>query len=135
MNIPSGRVESLAAIFQAAKFSIVGIANTLVDAVLFYALTQVLLFPILPAKWISYSAGLANSFFWNRRWTFRTASSTPLAAPKFIGFNLIGLLINAGLLALALHVFRLPLPLAWLAATAGAWLWNFWTSKRLVFKS
>jgi putative flippase GtrA len=135
LNTGSGRAESLTAIFQAARFSIVGVSNTLIDAALFFALTQALAAPILPAKWLSYSAGLANSFFWNRRWTFRAEINTARAAPQFLALNLVGLLANAGLMALGLHVLQLPLPVAWLAATAGAWLWNFWSCKQLFVNS
>jgi putative flippase GtrA len=131
----SSRVESPAAILQAARFSIVGITNTLIDAAIFFALTQGLAVPVLSAKWISYSSGLANSYYWNRRWTFREARLARQAAFRFVALNLAGLLVNASLLALGLDILHLPLQLGWLVATGGSWLWNFWGSKQLVFKS
>lgn len=135
MDLASARVDNLGGLLQAARFSIVGIANTLIDAAFFFALAQALAFHPLPAKWISYSAGLANSYYWNRRWTFQTEGPVRQAALRYAAVNLVGLLANAGLLTLALNTLHMPLPLAWLAATGGSWLWNFLGSKQLVFKS
>ncbi|MDI6710797.1 MAG: GtrA family protein [Bacillota bacterium] len=57
---------------QFPRFCIVGVGNTAVDLASFLLLTLGGV-PYLPAQALSYAAGMANSFFVNRRWTFRAA--------------------------------------------------------------
>ncbi|PIK26411.1 GtrA family protein [Bacillus pumilus] len=53
-----------------AAFSIVGAGNTLIDFIFFFFLTACFVPPFL-AQCLSYSAGMMNSYFWNRKWTFQ----------------------------------------------------------------
>ena len=53
-----------------ARFGTVGAGNTLIDFVVFFLLTS-LRVPYLAAQLFSYSAGVANSYIWNRTWTFQ----------------------------------------------------------------
>ncbi|MGX9291551.1 GtrA family protein [Bacillus sp. A015] len=53
-----------------AAFSIVGAGNTLIDLIFFFFLTACFVPPFL-AQCLSYSAGMMNSYFWNRKWTFQ----------------------------------------------------------------
>ncbi|MDR0125615.1 MULTISPECIES: GtrA family protein [Bacillus] len=53
-----------------AAFSIVGAGNTLIDLIFFILLTACFVPPFL-AQCLSYSAGMMNSYFWNRKWTFQ----------------------------------------------------------------
>jgi len=57
---------------QFIKFNIVGILNTLVDLAVFSALTGLAGFSDTPAKTVSYSCGVLNSYLWNSKWTFKT---------------------------------------------------------------
>ncbi|WP_027092355.1 GtrA family protein [Cohnella thermotolerans] len=55
-----------------AKFALVGAMNTGVDFAVFAALVYGLGVPTGLAQPVSYLCGFANSYLWNRNWTFRT---------------------------------------------------------------
>jgi putative flippase GtrA len=54
-----------------ARFAVVGGMNTAIDALLFFSLTATTSMAPVIANVISYSAGMLNSYFLNRSWTFR----------------------------------------------------------------
>jgi putative flippase GtrA len=56
-----------------ARFAVVGGMNTAIDALLFFLLTATTSIAPVIANVISYSAGMLNSYFMNRSWTFRGA--------------------------------------------------------------
>jgi putative flippase GtrA len=123
---------------EGARFLLVGLANTLVDAALYFALSSglfVLVVPKLIAKAIAYAAGVVNSYYWNRRWTFRSSLPVSRSLLPFTLANLAGLAINVALLRAGLALLHLPEFHAVAAATAGAVIWNFMINKFLVFKS
>jgi putative flippase GtrA len=123
-------------LIQAIKFGAVGVLNTGVDLGLYFVLTRWLGLGSVPvlAKSISYSAGILNSFIWNKTWTFRSKAGTLVTLIPFVITNLIGLGINTGTLELCLKVLHLP-ELAGLAVATGSTLaWNFLISKFIVFK-
>jgi putative flippase GtrA len=121
---------------QALRFLAVGLLNTAVDAGLYLALTRALGLGALPAlaKGISYSAGVLNSFYWNRSWTFRSEAKASRALLPFALASLVALALNAGTVHLALHALHLPEALAFLAATGVAFLWNFAISRFVIFR-
>lgn len=130
-SLPEGASEGV-------RFVLVGVANTLVDAALYFALSSgffLLVIPRLAAKALAYTAGVANSYYWNRRWTFRSTLPVSQTLLPFALANLAGLALNVALLHIGLAVFRLPEILAVAAATAGAVAWNFLINKYLVFRS
>jgi putative flippase GtrA len=122
---------------QAVRFGLVGVLNTGVDLGLFFLLTHGLTFfarqPVL-AKAVSYSVGLLNSYFINRAWTFRSRRRMLDTLPGFVLVNGIGLLINTGILDVALYRLHLVELVALALATAGSLLWNFILSRWLVFR-
>lgn len=124
-------------ISQALKFSLVGISNTFVDWAIYFALTRWLGLGTLPvlAKSFSYGAGIINSFFWNKRWTFRSTESGPLSVFLFFIISLTALGVNAAVLHLGLNVFSIGEFLALIAATGFTLLWNFLMSKWVVFRA
>ncbi len=114
----------------------VGVLNTAVDLGIFFALTHwVAFFTGEPtaAKAISYSAGILNSFFWNRSWTFRANNSWTTLAP-FALVNLVALGINTGLMQLGLKTLFRSQNAALALATCGTLALNFIASKFIVFK-
>jgi putative flippase GtrA len=123
-------------VFEAGRFMLVGAANTLVDAALYFALSSgalVFVLPKLAAKAAGYLGGIANSYFWNRRWTFRSARPVSRTLLPFVFVNLAGMALNVALLHTALHLFRMHELPAFAIATAGVFLWNFAVNKRWVF--
>ncbi|MGE6632286.1 GtrA family protein [Bacillus sp. NPDC077027] len=76
------------------RFCTVGVGNTLIDFGIFFILTACFV-PYLVAQCFSYSAGMLNSYIWNRRWTFdvqKKADKWELM--KFITVNLIASLFT-----------------------------------------
>ena len=122
---------------QAARFLAVGVLNTALDAAIYYALTRTIPFfgswPVY-AKAISYSAGILNSFFWNRLWTFRSHASAGSTLLPYALTNLSGLALNTGAMQLALKILGLPEAVSFIFATGLSTGWNFMISKFLIFR-
>ena len=132
---------------QAAKFLSVGILNTALDAGLYFVLTRWLAlryacgysgqgFTTLQtlAKNISYGAGILNSFYWNKSWTFKSDAGTVTAFVPFVVANLAALVINASVMHICLKVWGLHEITSLVLATGSTFLWNFTISKFVIFK-
>jgi putative flippase GtrA len=121
---------------QAVKFLSVGVLNTALDASLYFVLTRWLGLSTLPtlAKGISYGAGILNSFYWNKSWTFRSDASTVAAFVPFALANLAALAINASIMHVCLNALGLHEIVSLVLATGSTFLWNFIISKFLIFK-
>lgn len=89
---------------QVQRFAVVGLANTLVDFVLFQALTKLFGIPLSHvwiAKAVSGTVALAGSFFLNRRWVFRATRGRRLVggqAARFVLATVIGVYVIQTLL-------------------------------------
>lgn len=84
---------------KAMKFAVVGVANTLVDFGMFTLLAELLSVDIYLSQLVSFLAGTANSYVFNRSWTFK--SSQKFWSPVLIRFlllNLAMLLFSSSLL-------------------------------------
>jgi putative flippase GtrA len=119
--MPTTRPSALL-LAQAARFSLVGVLNTLVDFAVFALLVRAGLH-YLAAQVGAYACGLTCSFLLNRSWTFRyRGSGDPLLPARFLLVNLcawsvveLALLLLVGraeLSALAVKVLATPLSLA-----------------------
>lgn len=122
---------------QVIKFGMVGFLNTVVDWGLYWLLTRGV--PILQnapvaAKAISYTGGVINSYFWNRNFTFRSTKKSFASFILFFSINLVAVGVNSGMMALGLHLFAGWEMGALLLATAFTLIWNFTTSKFLIFR-
>jgi len=118
---------------QFVRFCTVGLANTAVDFSAFFIL-NVLGMPYLIAQVIAYSAGVVNSYFFNRKWTFgRTDKANGAEAVKFIIVNGLSLLVSSQLLFVLYDLNHRDLWLAKLGATAGGIAVNFMGSRLWVF--
>ena len=123
-------------LIQAVKFSSVGVLNTAIDFGVYFLLTRWVGFANLrvAAKSISYAAGILNSFFWNRSWTFRSEAQVATALLPFVLVYLVGLTINTGVMKVCLDTFGLPEVVALGLATGSALGWNFVLSKFVIFR-
>lgn len=120
-------------ILQLLRFCTVGLGNTAVDFTVFFFLTLGGA-PYLLAQVLAYAAGVVNSYFCNRMWTFRVARKINL--PEFAGFitiNGLSLLVSAGLLFILHDVNHLGLWPAKLLATGAGIVVNFMGSRLWVF--
>jgi putative flippase GtrA len=113
------------------RFAIVGAGNTAVDFVVFFVLAA-LSVPATAAQIASYGAGMANSYIWNRRWTFEVKRKANIG--EFLRFLAVNGLSLGASLAVLLAMERLaPLWLAKMAATMAGMTVNFIGSRVWVF--
>ena len=121
---------------QAVKFLSVGVLNTVLDASLYFVLTRWLGLSTLQtlAKGISYGAGILNSFYWNKSWTFKSDAGTVAAFVPFALANLAALAINASVMHVCLNALALHEIVSLALATGSTFLWNFIISKFVIFK-
>ncbi len=120
---------------QIVRFGLVGILNTIVDAVFYVLLSRSGLIPnLVLAKGFSYTMGVLNSFYWNKSWTFQSHVASRRVLLPFIVTNLLAVGLNAGVMHLALEIFGWPEAGALALATMTTFVWNFVISKFFVFK-
>lgn len=81
------------------KFGAVGVANTLITLVVFNLIAVVLGWPAVAGNALGWVAGFANSFYWNRRWTFadRTGVDARRSLVRFAVSNVVALLVSTGI--------------------------------------
>jgi len=122
---------------------LVGICGTLIDAGVLLGLTH-LGWQMLPANVVSYSTGLINNYYWNSRWTFRSADKR-YDIEQFCQFaiiSLIGLGLNS-LIVVGMQPIitqfeilkRSSLLLAKMGATAVVMVWNYTANAIWTFRT
>ncbi|ANE45715.1 hypothetical protein SY83_04710 [Paenibacillus swuensis] len=117
------------------KFGLVGVLNTAVDFLVFAGLSAAGV-GVLPAQWISYGSGVANSYIWNRKWTFREQVSGSVSEfVKFILLNLMTLVIVSLLLWGMIHGMGFSLYLAKILATLLSVIINYIGSRTFIFRA
>ncbi|UOY92478.1 GtrA family protein [Ectobacillus sp. JY-23] len=113
------------------KFCTVGGLNTALDFTVFALLTVYGTSSVL-AQVISYSAGICNSYIWNRTWTFRQHETTWKDMNRFIVVNLITLAVASLLLAALQHI-GFSLVISKFITTAAGTVLNYIGTRRFVF--
>jgi putative flippase GtrA len=136
-------------ILQAGRFVLVGAFNTFIDLGVLNIL--IWLSGTASGAWysifkaISFLVATTNSYFWNKHWTFNKKSENGFAAKefsKFLAVTAIGLLVNVGIASFIVNIIGPQFEISkeiWatigaLIATLFAWVWNFLSSKFIVFK-
>lgn len=128
------------------KFAVIGVANTAISFAVFNIVAVGLHVPLLWANVAAWLAGFANSFVWNRSWTFADRRTGPVGAvmARFAAANALALavstLIVAALQAAAGVTQEAPasaLELNAIEAVAicGALCVNYVASSRWVFRA
>lgn len=81
------------------KFGAVGVANTLVTLAVFNLISVVLGWPAVAGNALGWVAGFANSFYWNRRWTFadRAGVNATRSLVRFALTNMAALLVSTAI--------------------------------------
>ncbi len=83
---------------QAAKYCIVGVGNTLLSLAVIWVLTKKVGCTEVFSNFVGYVVGITNSFFWNRRWTFRSEGPVFYTAVKFFIVCAISYLLQLAVL-------------------------------------
>ncbi len=140
--------ERFLAIFQFAKFILVGTLNTFIDLgvlnllMLISGISTGFFFSIF--KTISFITATINSYLWNKFWTFEKKETALSAGESFQFFSvaIIGLIINVAVASFVVNIIGPQfgiLPKLWanlgaIIATFCGMLWNFVGYKFIVFK-
>ena len=123
---------------QFLKFNAVGLLNTLIDFAVF-TLLHSLGMVNTAAQIISYSAGTANSFFWNKKVTFRDRdrgskeSFDRMQLVRFIVLNLMVLGISVLLMHVLTDNFGIQVLISKVLVTFVTVIINFFGSRKWVF--
>ena len=113
MSASDGKKKSFV---QLLKFVLIGASNTLLDLLVTFVLNAVFGVYYL-AKIVGYACGIANSYFWNSRWTFREERRRDTR--EIISFVVVNL-VTLGLSLLLQWLLRDKLHLdAWWMNAAG----------------
>jgi putative flippase GtrA len=144
-------MKNILVLFQAGKFVLVGILNTLIDLgvlnllMFLTGITSGLWYSVF--KGISFITAVINSYIFNRSWTFK-GSGQENKNKEFLQFfiiSCIGFGINVGVASLIVNVVanqfvylgfssKIWANLGALAATGCGMIWNFIGYKFFVFK-
>jgi len=128
---------------QIMKFVIVGVSNTLVDLMVLnflIFLTGVASgLPFGVFKGISFLVAATNSYFWNKRWTFR---SNKKVFVQFLTVSTVGLFLNVSTASFLVNIVQPQFGLSekvWanvgaINGTLVVMTWNFIGYKFVVFK-
>ncbi|AQX55098.1 GtrA family protein [Priestia flexa] len=116
-----------------SKFSSVGVLNTVIDLSVYMVLLSFGMYYLI-AQWISYGAGVANSYTLNRKWTFqRKEPSTVKEVTKFLVVNLVTFICSSLILLLCHEYASFNLFVSKGAASIGSLGINFVLTNRYVF--
>lgn len=121
---------------QILKFGAVGIINTGIDFGIFTILLMTTSLVPTACHVISYSAGVVNSYFFNRLWTFKVRErANSFEFVKFIIVNLVSLGVSTLVLYLLNDKASLDSLVSKLGGTLCSLFVNFIGSKLIVFNA
>lgn len=86
------------------------------------------------ANVVGYAAGMANSFIWNKLWTFKANAETHPQARRFLVVNFGCLLLSTTLIFILADVHNFPYSTVWIVTMVFVTALNFVASKYWVFK-
>jgi putative flippase GtrA len=114
------------------RFGVVGVSNTVLGYTVFRGAHRV--FPAAASQGLSYLVGMLWSYYWNRRWTFKSQGNVASEAARFFSLQVSFLLLSAALLGVLVdHLHENP-TLSWISTAALCTLLNFFASRFWAFK-
>ncbi|MGG0723476.1 GtrA family protein [Bacillus mycoides] len=114
------------------KFGLVGIANTLITIISYVILVK-LGMNYLVANTLSYSIGVANSYYWNKNWVFQSNGKDLSIFIKFLTVNLIVFAFNTLSLFILVAKFSINEFIAQIFAIGIGMMINFFLNKMWTF--
>jgi putative flippase GtrA len=118
------------------RFSLVGIANTLIDFLVFTLLHGFIGLNYIASQTMGYSFGIANSFVLNKKWTFSRINSNKKTSHElfqFIIVNLISLAITLMAMNFLVKSLNMNVYISKIIVTLIAQITNFLAYKLWVF--
>ncbi|MEC0124914.1 GtrA family protein [Paenibacillus pabuli] len=118
------------------KFGIVGVLNTVVDAMVFTLLAAACTSALI-AQLISYSCGVVNSYWWNGRWTFQDAGRQGKKTEfmRFIITNLVVLALSSLILYICNSTLGWGIVMSKILVTLSGMVINYIASRYWVFRT
>jgi putative flippase GtrA len=131
---------ALLAVFDArfARFLLVGVSNTVVSFCVFQGLLRLTHGGARAAslcQFVSYTAGVAWSFFWNGRFTFRSHSATTKQGFRFVVVQLFMAGASTAGIGWCVDVLRWTPTPSWFIIMAPVTIGNYLLSRYWVFES
>lgn len=120
-----------------SRFSIVGVLNTLMDFTIFTLFHSLFQLNYAVSQIAGYNFGIANSFIFNRNWTFGDKNAdkkTVHELLQFIGINLVSLIITIIFMKILVNTFNINVYVSKIMVTLIAQVTNFLGYKIWVFK-
>ena len=125
-------------IVQLVRFGLVGGLGTLTNLALFYALVDLGAMQPLVGAFACFAVAVTQNYVLNEWWTFATQTGGGLSLDryrKFVVASLLGLAVNAAVLAALLALYDFPLAVVPQAVgIAGGTAVNFVASRQVVFR-
>lgn len=118
------------------RFSLVGVANTLIDFLIFTLFHGLIGLNYIASQIIGYSFGVVNSFVLNKKWTFSTTDSNKKTRNElfqFIVVNLISLIITLITMNFLVKNLNINVYISKIIVTFVAQITNFLSYKMWVF--
>lgn len=120
---------------QILTFSLVGIINTVITYAVFVIFFKLFSVNYLISSGLGYCCGLANSYFMNRKFTFKATTKKSIGeGSRFIVVNVAALLINLLLMKIFVRGFEVLPEIAQVIAIAGSYCINFIGNKFWTFR-
>ena len=121
-------------LFRFIKFALVGVLNTLINWIIFFILNSAGVYYLL-ANVISYSISTLNSYLWNSKWVFKYKGDNKKETTfKFILLNVLGLILNTGILFILVDKLGLNKMIGLIITTAIVMIINYLINKLWVFR-
>lgn len=119
-----------------SRFSLVGVANTLIDFLIFTLFHGLIGLNFIGSQILGYSFGVANSFVLNKKWTFSTTNSNKKTGHElfqFIVVNLISLIVTLITMNFLVKSLSINVYVSKIIVTFVAQITNFLAYKLWVF--
>jgi putative flippase GtrA len=115
------------------RFGVVGVSNMAISLAMFWSASRAL--PAWLAMGVSYAAGMIWSYYWNRRWTFKSQSNVAGEAGRFFGLQIGFLCLSSALMGLLVGHAHLHKLVAWFVVAVSITVLNFVASRYWAFKA
>ena len=129
-NIIKGKFKQL------SRFATVGVANTIIDFLIFTICTRILRMNYIVSQALGYSFGIVNSFMFNKKWTFHSSNNRKKIFHEIVQFaiiNLSTLIITLIVINILVKIFIMNVYEAKIIVTLIAQVTNFLAYKLWIF--
>ena len=122
-------------LYQAIKFGIVGVFNTLLTLLIIWICLRLFHWSDNVSNVVGYAFGVINSFIWNKKWTFSYKGKLSTSFIKFVIVFLVSYLIQFCVLQILLKYLNTDSYYCHLLSMVVYTLINFVLNKIFTFKN